>query len=139
MASHATLLLSLTALQQQPSPVSLSLPISLPLSDSPRQVTVRHSSANADLTVHSLVVAGQGAGLWVGDLQQQPVCVCVCVCVFVCVCVCVCARARIFVAAQLEWQPGIQEFADALVLCRHVTLLAVNGRTRAQSAARYLA
>lgn len=76
MASHATLLLSLTALQQQPSPVSLSLPISLPLSDSPRQVTVKHSSANADLTVHSLVVAGQGAGLWLGDLQQQPVCVC---------------------------------------------------------------
>ena len=122
MASHATLLLSLTALQQQPSPVSLSLPISLPLSDSPRQVTVKHSSANADLTVHSLVVAGQGAGLWLGDLQQQPVCV----------------RARAC-AAQLEWQPGIQEFAYALVLCRHVTLLAVNGRMCAHSAARYLA
>ena len=120
MASHATLLLSLTALQQQPSPVSLSLPISLPLSDSPRQVTVKHSSANADLTVHSLVVAGQGAGLWLGDLQQQPVCVRAC-------------------AAQLEWQPGIQEFAYALVLCRHVTLLAVNGRMCAHSAARYLA
>ena len=79
VASHATLLLSMTALQQQQQqPTSLSLPLSLPASDCPHLVTIKHSSANADLRLHALVIEGQGAGLWVGDVQQQPVRVRIC-------------------------------------------------------------
>jgi hypothetical protein len=65
----------MTALQQQQPPVSLSLPISLPASESPNLVMLRHSSANADLIVHATAIDGQGVGLWEGNLnvQQQPI------------------------------------------------------------------
>jgi hypothetical protein len=65
-ASRATVLVSMNALQQQKA--TIALPLTLPLSDPPLSVVITHSSANANLLVHSLDVAGS-EGLWEGDVQ----------------------------------------------------------------------
>ena len=65
-ASRSTVLVSMTALQQQQATVVL--PLTLPLSDPPLCVEIAHSSANANLLVHSVDVAGS-EGLWEGDLH----------------------------------------------------------------------
>ena len=71
VASRATVLVSMTVLQQQqPSPVCLSLPLSLPLAEAPLFMIVTHSSANANLLVHSLAIAGEEGTMWTGDLHQ---------------------------------------------------------------------
>jgi hypothetical protein len=69
VASRATVLVSMTALQQQPR-VSLSLPLSLPLAEAPQLIIITHSSANSNLLVHSLMIAGEEGMIWAGDLHQ---------------------------------------------------------------------
>ena len=72
VASRATVLVSMTVLQQQqPSPVCLSLPLSLPLAEAPLLMIVAHSSANANLLVHSLAIAGEQGTMWSGNLHQS--------------------------------------------------------------------
>ena len=67
-ASRSTVLVSMTALQQQQATVVL--PLTLPLSDPPLCVEITHSSVNANLLAHSVDVAGS-EGLWEGDLQCE--------------------------------------------------------------------
>ncbi len=70
MASRATVLVSMTTLQQQQPRASLSLPLSLPLAEAPQLIIITHSSANSNLLVHSLLIAGEEGMIWAGDLHQ---------------------------------------------------------------------
>jgi hypothetical protein len=67
-ASRATVLISMSALQQQQA--TIVLPLTLPLTDPPLCVVITHSSANANLLVHSVDVAGS-EGRWEGDVQCE--------------------------------------------------------------------
>ncbi len=72
VASRSTVLVSMTALQQeQPSPVSISLPLSLPLTEVPLFVIFTHSSSNANLLIHTLMISGEQGMMWAGDLHQS--------------------------------------------------------------------
>ncbi len=61
----------MTAMQQQQQPSTITLPLTLPISDPPLCVIIAHSSANANLDVHSVVLAASEGRLWEGDLQHE--------------------------------------------------------------------